>query len=119
METNPLTLFLAGLRSHGFRELEGRAGWRRFGARPGHADRWLSPDDLSIWLGPAPEAGAETLFVPAHPDAKHPAEWSSYHRLLMKCGEVMLRTQAKYPATPAARQAKLALDGDGLLDQLT
>lgn len=90
---------LAGLESHGFRESPSEPWEPRRFTRLGREDRFLCADG-SICI-----QGIGTI----PPD-------SDYHKLLQKCGEIILRTRRDYP--PKSVQQPLALNADELLGEL-
>jgi hypothetical protein len=110
-----LDLLIAGLLSHGFKELspdEATEGFRRF-QRFGREDRWVRERDCALIIGDLWKE--DYLLCP---------EGSDQHKLLRKCGAIYCRTkerqreEALYRREPKARQKKLDLSADDLLDGL-
>lgn len=122
-EYTPLDLLVAGLLSHGFRELQiADAGWRRFD-KSGRECRWLRESDLALVIGGDlkrfdERPNALWLWIPVSTRGIV----SDQHALLTKCGAIYLRTRerAEYQRAEARkpRQRALRLDADELLDQM-
>lgn len=95
---------VAGFISHGFREveLEPELIPRRKFIRLGREPRWVEPDG-TILVG---ETVRGSLRIPVGSD---------YHTLLLKCGDIWLRTRER---SSAPRQGNLALDADAILDRI-
>lgn len=102
----PLDLLVAGLLSHGFKELspdEAQEGYRRF-QKFGREDRWLRERDCVLLVGNIWDE--DYLMIP---------EGSDQHRLLRKCGAIYIRTRENSRArvalakNPKLRQSKLPL----------
>lgn len=116
-DPSPLDLLVAGLLSHGFKELspeEAGAGYRRF-QHHGREDRWVRERDCQI-------IQADSL---TDEDFLVMEEGSDYHRLLRKCGAIYIRTKERYAEAqlyqknPKLRQKALPLPSpDDLLEGL-
>lgn len=112
-EQTLLDRLIAGLLSHGFREREvAPVGWRKFD-RQGRETRWVEEATRTLRVGDDWEGA---LIVPE----LHEGEVESYHRLLLKCGEIHLRTREREEMrrNPAKRQQTLKLDADELLGEM-
>lgn len=122
---SPLDLLVAGLLSHGFKELspdESAEGWRRF-QKWGREDRWLRERDLMLVIGKENADLNDNLWIPLHPIKGINPKVSDQHALLMKCGQIYIRTRenvAREDEERAERRQKALplVDADEILNGL-
>lgn len=122
---SPLDLLVAGLLSHGFKELspaEAGLGWRRF-QKWGREDRWVRERDLLIVIGKENSDLNDNLWIPLRPLGRKDSPLSDQHALLMKCGQIHIRTKENQARRDLERRAQgnlrlTPLDADEMLDEL-